>query len=601
MTKQEYDILRIIFEWTSSTAINTDIYRSLNENEQKSLIAKLSGHSPKVTETALKALIQKGYLDKRYGLTQKAVKEHEAKSPQNAIILAAGFGMRMVPINLTTPKGLLEVAGEPLIERIIKQLHEVSVTDITVVVGFMKEKFSYLEDKYGVSLVENPGYASKNNLSSLALAADKISNTYIIPSDIWCDANPFSGHEMHSWYMVSDLVDDESYVRLKPDMTLEAVPKGSAGNGMIGIAYILEEDAILLRRKLKYLSANPRWDDQFWELALYDHGKIKIPARVVHSTDADEINTYEQLRELDGESNQLKSEALDVIASVFGVSTNDIVDISVLKKGMTNRSFLFSVGGKKYIMRIPGEGTDKLISRENEALVYRAISGKGLCDDPVYINPENGYKITRFLEGIRCADAENVRDLKQCMHVLKKFHEMKLTVPHTFDIFGQIRFYEELWEGQPSIYKDYEHTRDNVMSLQQFINDQPKEWTLTHIDAVPDNFLFYDQDGRECLQLTDWEYAGMQDPHVDIAMFCIYSYYNKRQVDRLINIYFDGKCDRNVRAKIYCYIAACGLLWSNWSEYKRWLSVDFSEYSKVQYKYAKDYYKYALREMKEDD
>ena len=59
---------------------------------------------------------------------------------------------------------------------------------------------------------------------------------------------------------------------------------------------------------------------------------------------------------------------------------------------------------------------------------------------------------------------------------------------------------------------------------------------LTHIDAVPDNFLFYNDGSTEKLQLTDWEYSGMQDPHVDIAMFCMYSMYVKNQGDRRIDI-----------------------------------------------------------------
>ena len=85
----------------------------------------------------------------------------------------------------------------------------------------------------------------------------------------------------------------------------------------------------------------------------------------------------------------------------------------------------------------------------------------------------------------------------------------------------------------------------------------------------------------------------MQDPHVDIAMFSLYSMYTKEEVDKLYDIYFDGTYDEAVRAKIYAYIAACGLLWSNWCEYKRQLGVEFGEYSLKQYRYAKEYYKYA--------
>ena len=111
---------------------------------------------------------------------------------------------------------------------------------------------------------------------------------------------------------------------------------------------------------------------------------------------------------------------------------------------------------------------------------------------------------------------------------------------------------------------------------------------------MPDNFLFT-ADGQ--VRLIDWEYAGMQDPHVDIAMFCIYALYDREGVDRLIDLYFEGNCPRQTRIKIYCYIAACGLLWSNWCEYKRSLGVEFGEYSLRQYRYAKEYYRIVLEEL----
>ena len=129
-----------------------------------------------------------------------------------------------------------------------------------------------------------------------------------------------------------------------------------------------------------------------------------VTARVVHSADIVEINTYEQLREIDSDSNQLKTDAIQVICEALDARPEAVTDITVLKKGMTNRSFLFTCKAKKYIMRIPGEGTDQLINRRQEAAVYQAIDGKHICDDIAYINPENGYKITEFLEGARVCD-----------------------------------------------------------------------------------------------------------------------------------------------------------------------------------------------------
>lgn len=556
------------------------------------ILAELSGHSLGVVNKAIHNLMQIGYLDETVALTDKAKREFQEKAPKNAIILAAGFGMRMVPINMEMPKGLLEVNGEPLIERLIKQLHEVGVNDITIVVGFMSERFEYLIDKYGVNLVVNAEYAKKNNLHSLNLVADKISNTYIVPCDLWCDRNPFSTHELYSWYMVSDVFDEDSTVRVSRKMELINTPRGNGGNGMIGISYLLEVDAARVREKLQL-----DWpDDVFWEETITGKEKMTLTAKVAHAADVVEINTYEQLRELDEESNQLKNSAITLICRQFGASPWEVQHIQVLKKGMTNRSFLFSCKGGKYVMRIPGEGTDKLIDRKQEAAVYAAIQGRGLCDDPVYFNPENGYKITRYIEGVRCCDPDNVKELRECMKKLRAFHESQLTVDHEFDLFAKMDFYESLWGDMPSAYRDYALTKQKVLSLRPFIESQRTVRCLTHIDAVPDNFL-YASDGT--LQLTDWEYAGMQDPHVDIAMFCIYSLYNKRQVDRLIDLYFEGKCETLVRAKIYCYIAVCGLLWSNWCEYKRSLGVEFGEYALRQYRYAKDYYKHAMAEMKE--
>ena len=573
MNKQEADVLKSLF---------------LEPFINQRILADSCGHSLGVVNRSLKNLINEGYLDEQIKVTTKAKSEMTLLAPKNAVILAAGFGMRMVPINTQSPKALLEINGETIIERTIKQLHEIGVTEIYVVVGFMKEQFEYLIDEYGVELVVNEHYAEKNNLHSLNLVADHISNTYIIPCDIWCMKNPYSRNELYSWYLVNDLVDEESMVRVNRKMELVVTSDGQAGNMMVGISYIAEPQATIIRDKLKAFDKNKRYEKSFWEEALIDNDRMIVYAKIAHSSDTVEINTFEQLRELDENSNNLKSDAIEIIADALQVNKNEIVDINILKKGMTNRSFLFSCRNQRYIMRIPGEGTDLLIKRDEESAVYDVIKNKDICDDIVYISPLNGYKITRYLESSRVCDPDNEEDLVRCMKKLRDFHSLNLKVGHKFDIFKQIDFYEYLWDGAPSVYRDYNDTKIKAFELKEYIDNCKTEMCLTHIDAVPDNFLFT-ADGD--IRLIDWEYAGMQDPHVDIAMFCIFALYDRKQVDRLIDIYFENKCEKQTRLKIYCYIAACGLLWSNWCEYKRSLGVEFGEYSLRQYRYAKEYYK----------
>lgn len=516
----------------------------------------------------------------------------------NAIILAAGVGMRLVPINNKVPKALLVINGKPLIEQQIEYLQRVGIKEIYIVIGFMKELFLYLTDKYGVRLVENPFFMEKNNLYSLSLVAEHIKNTYIIPSDIWCRENPFSQEEAFSWYMVSNSVDNDSCVRIDRKNNLTLISPKNGGNSMLGICYLNSNDAAVVREHIYTLSQKANYDNAFWEITLHDDHYFNIKGRVVSCSDYVEINTYEQLRELDVNSEQLKSNAIEIICSSLNISKDDITNIQVLKKGMTNRSFLFSCKDAKYIMRIPGEGTDQLVNRLHEAETYSVICNKNVCDDVIYINSDNGYKVTRFINDSRPCNPNDFEDVRLCMRQLKNFHNLNLAVDHRFDIFEQIDFYESLWLEKKSCYKDYEKTKAMVFKFRDYINKNVEQYCLSHIDAVPDNFLIYtDNKGNNNVRLIDWEYAGMQDPHIDIAMFCIYSMYNKRQIDKTIDIYFENKCPKNIRLKIYCYIAVCGLLWSNWCEYKRILGVEFGEYALQQYKYAKKYLGLVKKEL----
>lgn len=573
--------------------IQNDLLLYLNENNytnQRDLSQVFNCSLGKINKE-LTFLNNNGYIDSYMELTERAIELINLSTPKNAIILAAGFGMRTVPINMDIPKALIEIKGEPLIERLIYQLHQAEIYDITIVVGFMKDSFEYLIDKYNVKLIYNPDYYCKNNLHSLRCAINIISNTYIVPCDLWLKNNPFRKHELYSWYLVSNSDTDNNNVYINNQSEICFDKKDKNQSRLVGISYIAFSDADRLKLNISKMCSDPSFNDSFWEDAIRKKNKMNIFARVV--ADAFEINTYEQLREIDSESDTLKSNAIRTICTALNVSSEEIKDIDILKKGMTNRSFLFNCKGKKYIMRIPGEGTDKLISRRKESKVYDAIKPYGIGDTVIFMDPDSGYKITEYWENTRTCNAFDVNDVQKAMNLLKKFHRLNLEVDHKFDIYGQIQFYEDLWDGQPSVFKDYSETKENIFKLKNYIDSHVESKALTHIDAVPDNFLIFKKGDSEVVKLIDWEYAGMQDPHIDLAMFSIYAGYDKEQTDTLIDIYFDDKCTDQNRIKIYCYVATCGLLWSNWCEYKRHLGVEFGEYSLLQYRYAKEFYRIA--------
>lgn len=500
-----------------------------------------------------------------------------------AIILCAGYGLRMAPANVV-PKALIQVKGEILVERLIKQLHERAINEIYIVVGFMKEKFEYLIDKYNVKLLCNNEYYNDNNSKSLYMASKYLENAYIIPGDLYFNDNPFSKYENYSWYMLSNYIKDNGYYDVDDKGFLQ---KGiNKFHNVIGVAYISKKDSTNLMKNLETIK---KIDRSFWDEALFIN-EFKIRTKIVDKSSVFEINTYENLREIDENSQNLINEHIEIIKQCFKCDLKDIKKIETLKKGMTNRSFCFEYEKEKYIVRIPGEGTECLINRQEEYEVYTKVNALKICDELVYFNPENGVKITKYIKHTRNCDFNKWNDVSLCMKYLKKFHEKKIKVNHEFNLFEQLDYYEKLF-GCVSLYADYKDVKINVLRLKSFIENFQVTKYLTHIDAVPDNFLI---DTNNRVYLIDWEYAGNQDVHVDIAMFAIYSGYDKNEIDKLINIYFENSCADDIRYKIYAYISICGLLWSNWCEYKHKLGVEFGEYSLLQYRYAKEYSKMVL-------
>jgi len=555
--------------------------------ESHRALAKQSGYSLGLINMSLKKLEEKGYISGDYTITDKTRAYMEESKPKRAVILAAGAGLRMIPIS-RVPKALLKISGQPLIERIILQLHKAGVQEIHVVVGYQMEQLEYLIDKFGVSLIYEPDFAKHDTLHALRLAADYLENAYIVPCSVWFARSPFNVNEYFSWYAVSEFVDEESFVRINRLMELVRIDDDSAGNAMIGLAYLRRETARYLRDQLIEMDTHRKYSRERWELALFQGNKMVPYARVMLGQSAYEITTYEDLRDLDSESQDLRSRHLSLIGNVFSVDADDIYDISRIPAGMTNNLMRFSVNGKRYILRIPGVGSNELTNRVQEADVYAVLKDREISDRLVYISGETGYKIGEFFEDAHSCDSANWEEVRACMQLLRKLHDLKLEVPHRFEYLSRLEWYESLCSQEPS-FADYSETREKVLELYSLMESMPSQQCLCHIDSVSDNFLF----AEDRVFLIDWEYSGMCDPHIDIAMFCLYAEYDRQGVERVLNMYYGNELTDTDRFRVYCYIAAGGLLWTVWSEYKISYGVNYSQYAVKQYRLAKEYSQYA--------
>ena len=129
--------------------------------------------------------------------SRKALEPYKVTS---AIIMAAGISSRCLPFSKIIPKGLFEIKGEVLLERQIKQLQSAGIENIVLVAGYMKEKFSYLKGKFGITIIENDDFIERNNNHSLFLAQKYMGNSYICCSDIYYPENVFSQYEYDSYF-----------------------------------------------------------------------------------------------------------------------------------------------------------------------------------------------------------------------------------------------------------------------------------------------------------------------------------------------------------------------------------------------------------------
>lgn len=272
----------------------------------------------------------------------------------NALIMAAGLSSRFAPLSYEIPKGLIEVKGEVLIERQIKQLHSAGIDEVYVITGYMADKFQYLVDNFNVKLIHNPNYITKNNNASIWAARNIINNTYICSADNYFPNNPFTKTSDTSYYsgIYSPGYTKEWCMYEDKQGYINKVTIG--GNDawfMLGHAFW---DSDFSHAFLKILSKEyfmPKTYGKLWEHIFIEHlDTLKMKIMKYDSTDIFEFDTLDELREFDASYlNDSHSAILKEISTYLKVPESNLTSfMPVQDNGISTDGFEFICKGHKY-------------------------------------------------------------------------------------------------------------------------------------------------------------------------------------------------------------------------------------------------------------
>lgn len=251
----------------------------------------------------MKELRELGYVGEN-GITNAGISTMETYRAKRAIFIAAGFGSRLVPVTLNTPKPLVRVNGVRIIDGLIDACLAVGITDIYIVRGYLSEQFDQLLYKYPMlRFLENPAYNEANNISSSMCARYMLSNAYVFEADLFV-SNPSiikPYHYMSDFLAIKkDRTDDWCFI-VKNGIIVEERLGGTDCWQMVGISYWNEADGHKLSHDIKETYEKPEGKACYWEqvplMFCQEHYQVEICE--CHDEDITEIDTFKELKAID--------------------------------------------------------------------------------------------------------------------------------------------------------------------------------------------------------------------------------------------------------------------------------------------------------------
>lgn len=553
-----------------------------------------TGFSIGTVNTTLKSLSISGWIFDGT-LTESGLMELNRHKVDNAIIMAAGLSSRFVPLSFEMPKGLLKVKGEILIERQIRQLKDAGIQEIIVVVGYMKEKFFYLEEKYGVKIVVNTEYHRRNNNSTLYAVKDDLKNSYICSSDNYFTENVFERFVYDAYYscVYEKEKTGEYYLTIGPNQKITHVSVGGEdGWIMLGHVYFSKHFSNQFVTILNEQYDEPGVDKMLWEDLYMRHIKkldlytLKYEPGIIL-----EFDSMEDLRKFDSSYiNNANSTILSNICSIFHCEEQEIKDILLQKKGFLNPSFTFTYQGVPYVYSLPEKVTEKITNPENPSLA-QVCASRLLLDDTLMIHHESGWKISRHVGHAPDFNYTDKSHIRSALSQLSRLHQAELTTGDAFDFFSaSMRIASIMEDGQNLTLRTFDGLKEKIENLNRMAQEDKIPKCLCHNSCFGFNFIM---DPSRTL-LTNWEYAGVSDPGNDLGTFICGGEFTPAEVNSVLETYFGRPLDLIEARHYLASIAISAYFWLTWGVYRETFGDDLGKHIYKWFKLAEEYSRISL-------
>ena len=565
---KEFEIVKTLLNFEGKEDIAKYVFDRIYYDDFKSV---------EEIEKLVEGLKTKGFISEGGKVLDLGYKEIEACKVDNAVILAAGGNDITAKSVYSMPKGLFQKGGETLIERQIRQLKEAGIDDITVVIGYKQEMYFFLADKWNVNLEINPDL-KKNNIYSLYIARKHLGSTYICNCDNYFEENPFSQYEYDAFH--ATVYKDDAHNELlvhknESGRILEVFSGEDEGECIYGHAYVDRRFSQRLVRFMENEIDNFRVSALFWEEFVGFHADdLDMYARKYPASFLFEFDSIQEIQKIDGLFlGNVSGWINEKICNVLNCKEDDIRDITVLEKGLSNILFTFVVKGKKYIFRYPGDSTKFFIYRKNECVAQK-LAAKAHADDTYVYIDESGAKISIFRENCIDLHGKYYKDVELMKRIAKKiraFHDEGYDLPHAEDyeydpVYQCERLFKEASKVKGDLFEVFAKEWKMVRRLQKYADMDGFKHTMCHNDINMDNVLLTE----DTLDIIDWEFAGYNDPGYDFGRVIAGLEYDvdEPKILDILEAYFGRPATEKEHLHFMAYTTLHNWYYVGWALYK---------------------------------